>query len=86
MILRAVIEATAAKGKVLELEKQVSRFPNEVQSITSLASQMLSLLQSSKIQKDSDFVKMELCLLYVVRTYTHVVLITAEEDYGFIYG
>src|SRR5690348_134493 len=85
--LTAVIEVTAAKGKLLELEEQIARFPNvcAVYDITGL-SDVIILAKFKNRKELSNFVKKDLSLPYIERTNTHVVLITAKEDFRFIVG
>ncbi|MEO9362676.1 MAG: Lrp/AsnC family transcriptional regulator [Nitrososphaera sp.] len=83
--LTAIIDITAAKGKIIELEKQIARFPNvcAVYDITGLTD-MVIIDKFKNIKELSNFVKKDLSLPYVERTNTHVVLITVKEDFRFV--
>jgi len=83
--LTVVIEVVASKGKVLDLEKHVSRFPNvcAVYDITGLTD-VIIIAKFRNRKELSEFVKMDLNLPYVERTNTHLVMITAKEDFGFV--
>lgn len=83
--LTAIIEITAVKGKIVEIEKQIAKFPNvcAVYDTTGLTDMMV--IAKFKSRKElSDFVKKDLSLPYVERTNTHTVLITVKEDFRFI--
>jgi DNA-binding Lrp family transcriptional regulator len=83
--LTAVIEVTAVKGKITEVQKHISKFPNvcAVYDITGLTD--IIVVAKFKNRKDlSDFVKKEMSLPYVERTNTRMVLVTVKEDFGFI--
>jgi DNA-binding Lrp family transcriptional regulator len=83
--LTAIIEVTAVKGKITDVEKHVSKFPNvcAVYDITGLTD-MLIIAKFKNRKELSDFVKKDLSLPYIDRTNTHVVLITVKEDFSFI--
>src|ERR687885_2677808 len=79
--LTAIIEITATKGKIVDLERQIAKFPNvcAVYDITGLTDMMV--VAKFKNRKElSNFVKKDLSLPYVERTTTHVVLSTVKED------
>ena len=83
--LTAIIEITATKGKVLDLQKQIARFPNvcAVYDITGLTD--VIVVAKFKNRKElSNFVKKDLLLPSVERTNTHLVLITVKEDFRFV--
>lgn len=83
--LTAIIEITAAKGKIVEIERQIAKFPNvcAVYDITGL-SDMVVVAKFKHRKELSNFVKKDLSLPYVERTNTRVVLITVKEDFRFI--
>jgi len=83
--LTAVIEITAVKGKISEVEHHVSHFPNvcAVYDITGLTD-MIIVAKFKNRSELSNFVKKDLSLPHIERTNTHVVLITVKEDYRFI--
>ena len=83
--LTSIIEITAAKGKIVDLEKQIAKFPNvcAVYDITGLTD-MIVVAKFKNRADLSRFVKKDLSLPYVDRTNTHVVLITVKEDFRFI--
>ena len=83
--LTAIIEVTAVKGKITEVQKHISKFPNvcAVYDITGLTD--IIVVAKFKNRKDlSDFVKKEMSLPYIERTNTRMVLVTVKEDFGFI--
>jgi DNA-binding Lrp family transcriptional regulator len=83
--LTAIIEVTAVKGKITDVEKHVSKFPNvcAVYDITGLTDMLI--IAKFRNRKDlSDFVKKDLLSPSIERTNTHIVLITVKEDFRFI--
>ena len=83
--LTAIIEVTAVKGKITEVERHIARLPNvcTVYDITGLTDMVI--IAKFKNRKDlSNFVKRDLSMPYVERTNTHVVLLTVKEDFRFI--
>jgi DNA-binding Lrp family transcriptional regulator len=83
--LTAIIELTAIKGKITEVEKHISRFPNvcAVYDITGLTDMII--VAKFRNRKDlSDFVKKDLSLPFVDRTNSHIVLVTVKEDFRFL--
>ena len=83
--LTSIIEVTAVKGKITEVEKHISKFSNvcAVYDITGLTD-MIIVAKFKNREELSNFVKKDLSLPYIDRTNTHVVLITVKEDFGFI--
>lgn len=83
--LTAVIEVTAVKGKITEVQKHISKFPNvcAVYDITGLTD-MIIVAKFRTREELSNFVKKDMSLSYIERTNTHMVLITVKEDFGFI--
>lgn len=80
--LTAIIEVTAVKGKIAEVEKHISIFPNvcAVYDITGLTD--MTIVAKFRNRKElSDFVKKDLSLPYVERTNSHMVLLTVKEDF-----
>jgi DNA-binding Lrp family transcriptional regulator len=83
--LTAIIEVTAIKGKISEVEKHIAKLPNvcAVYDITGLTDMMI--IAKFKNRKDlSYFVKKDLSMPHVERTNTHVVLLAVKEDFRFI--
>jgi len=82
--LTAIIEVTAVKGKITEVEKHISKFPNvcAVYDITGLTD-MLIVAKFRNRRELSDFVKRDLALPFVERTNSHMVLVTVKEDFRF---
>ena len=83
--LTAIIELTAVKGKITEVERHISRFPNvcAVYDITGLTDMII--VAKFRNRKDlSDFVKKDLSLPFVDRTNSHIVLVTVKEDFRFL--
>jgi DNA-binding Lrp family transcriptional regulator len=83
--LTAIIEITATKGKIVELERQIAKFPNvcAVYDITGLTD-MVVVAKFKNRKELSNFVKKDISLPYVERTNTHIVLITVKEDFRFV--
>jgi DNA-binding Lrp family transcriptional regulator len=83
--LTAIIEITATKGKIVDLERQIAKFPNvcAVYDITGLTD-MVVVAKFKNRKELSNFVKKDISLPYVERTNTHVVLITVKEDFRFV--
>ena len=83
--LTAVIEITATKGKIIDIERQIAKFPNvcAVYDITGLTD-MVVIAKFKNRKELSNFVKKDLSLPYIDRTNTHVVLLTVKEDFRFI--
>ena len=83
--LTAIIELSTVKGKITEVEKHISRFPNvcAVYDITGLTDMII--VAKFRNRKDlSDFVKKDLSLPFVDRTNSHIVLVTVKEDFRFL--
>ena len=82
--LTAIIEVTTVKGKITEVEKHISKFPNvcAVYDITGLTD-MLIVAKFRNRRELSDFVKRDLALPFVERTNSHMVLVTVKEDFRF---
>jgi DNA-binding Lrp family transcriptional regulator len=83
--LTAIIEITATKGKIVDLERQIAKFPNvcAVYDITGLTD-MVVVAKFKNRKELSNFVKKDISLPYVERTNTHVVLVTVKEDFRFV--
>lgn len=83
--LTAIIEITATKGKIVDLERQIAKFSNvcAVYDITGLTD-MVVVAKFKNRKELSNFVKKDLSLPYVDRTNTHLVLITVKEDFRFV--
>lgn len=83
--MTALIEITATKGKVVDLERQIAKFPTvcAVYYITGLTD-MIVVAKFKNRKELSNFVKKDISLPYVERTNTHVVLTTVKEDFRFV--
>jgi DNA-binding Lrp family transcriptional regulator len=83
--LTAIIEITATRGKIVDLERQIAKFPNvcAVYDITGLTD-MVVVAKFKNRKELSNFVKKDISLPYVERTNTHIVLITVKEDFRFV--
>ena len=80
--LTAIIEVTAVKNKVVEVEKIISKYQNvcAIYDITGLTDMII--VAKFRNRKDlSNFVKKDLSMPYVERTNTHIVFITVKEDF-----
>ena len=83
--LTAIIEITVNKGKVVDIERQIAKFPNvcAVYDITGLTD-MIVVAKFRNRRELSNFVKKDLSLPFVDRTNTHVVLLTVKEDFRLV--
>jgi len=80
--LTAITEVSVAKGKLLELEKEVAKMPQvlAVYDVTGLTDAMV--IAKFKSRDDlSKFTKALLAMPFVERTNTHIVLTTVKEDF-----
>ncbi len=80
--LTAITEVTVAKGKLLELEREVAKIPQvlAVYDVTGLTDAMV--IAKFKSREDlSKFTKTLLAMPFVERTNTHLVLTTVKEDF-----
>ncbi len=80
--LTVVTEITVSKGRLIEVEEEVSKLPNvcAVYDVTGLTDAMV--VAKFRSRRDlSKFTKGLLAMPYVERTNTHVVLTTVKEDF-----
>ncbi len=80
--LTVLTEVTVAKGKLLELEREVAKIPQvmAVYDVTGLTDAIV--IAKFKNRDDlSKFTKNLLAMPFVERTNTHVVLTTVKEDF-----
>ena len=80
--LTAIIEVTAIKNKVVEVEKVLSKYENvcAIYDITGLTD-MIIVAKFRNRKELSNFVKKELSIPSVQRTNTHLVFITVKENF-----
>lgn len=80
--LTVITEVTVSKGKLLEMEKEVAKFPVTcaVYDVTGLTDAMIIAKFTSR-KELSSFTKALLAMPFVERTNTHVVLTTVKEDF-----
>ena len=80
--LTAIIEVTAIKNKVGEVENGLSKYENvcAIYDITGLTD-MIIVAKFRNRKELSNFVKKELSIPSVQRTNTHLVFITVKEDF-----
>jgi len=80
--LTVITEITVSKGKLLEVEEEISKIPNvcAVYDVTGLTDAMVIAKFRSR-RHLSDFTKKLLATPNVERTNTHVVLTTMKEDF-----
>jgi DNA-binding Lrp family transcriptional regulator len=80
--LTVVSEITVSKGRLLEMESEIARFPNvcSVYDVTGLLDAII-IAKFKNREELSKFTKRLLALPYVERTNTHVVLTTIKEDF-----
>jgi DNA-binding Lrp family transcriptional regulator len=78
--LTALIEVTSVKGKIVEVEEHIAKFPN-VCAIYDIAglTDMFVVAKFKNRSQLSNFVKKDLTLPYVERTNTHIVLLTVNS-------
>lgn len=82
--LTAIIDITATKGKIVDLEKQIAKFQNVCAVYDTTGTTDMTIIAKFKSRAElSSFVKKDLSLPYVERTNTHVVLVTVKEDFRF---
>ncbi|HDM05829.1 MAG TPA: Lrp/AsnC family transcriptional regulator, partial [Candidatus Aenigmarchaeota archaeon] len=78
----ALIEVTVAKGKLLEVERKVSRHPNVVAVYDITGPTDAAIIAKFKSRRElSKFVKSLLRMEYVERTNTHLILTIVKEDF-----
>ena len=83
--LTIVMEITVSKGRLLEMENEIARFPNvcAVYDVTGLTDAII--ITKFKNREDlGKFTKHLLSLPFVERTNTHLVLTTIKEDFRLI--
>jgi len=80
--LTVLTEVSVAKGKLLELEKEVAKMPQvlAVYDVTGLTDAMVIAKFRSR-EELSKFTKALLAMPFVERTNTHIVLTTVKEDF-----
>jgi DNA-binding Lrp family transcriptional regulator len=80
--LTAITEITVAKGKLLELEREVAKIPQvlAVYDVTGLTDAMVIAKFKSR-EELSKFTKTLLAMPFIERTNTHIVLTTVKEDF-----
>jgi DNA-binding Lrp family transcriptional regulator len=82
--LTAIIEVTTQKGKIVEVERAMSRFPNicAVYDITGLTD-MIIIAKFRNRRERSKFVKRDPALPSIERTNSHMELVTVKENFSF---
>ena len=82
--MTAIIEVTAQKGKIAEVELAMSKFPNvcAVYDITGLTD-MVIIAKFRNRRELGNFVKRDLALPSIERTNSHMVLVTVKENFSF---
>jgi len=80
--ITTVTEVTVSKGKVVEVEKEISKLPHvcAVYDVTGIEDSMV-IAKFRNRSELSDFTKAVLAIPHVERTNTHVVLNTPKEDF-----
>jgi DNA-binding Lrp family transcriptional regulator len=80
--LTAITEVSVAKGKLLELEREVAKMPQvlAVYDVTGLTDAIVIAKFKSRDEL-SKFTKALLAMPFVERTNTHMVLTTVKEDF-----
>jgi DNA-binding Lrp family transcriptional regulator len=83
--LTVLSEITVSKGRLLEMENEIARYPNvcSVYDVTGLTDAVI-IAKFKNRDELSKFTKRLLALPYVERTNTHVVLTTIKEDFRII--
>ena len=80
--LTVIVEITVSKGKLLEMEEAISKFPSTcaVYDVTGLTDALV-IAKFHNREELSKFTKSLLAMPFVDRTNTHVVLTTVKEDF-----
>jgi DNA-binding Lrp family transcriptional regulator len=80
--LTAITEVSVAKGKLLELEREVAKIPQvlAVYDVTGLTDAIV-IAKFKKREDLGKFTKTLLAMPFVERTNTHMVLTTVKEDF-----
>jgi DNA-binding Lrp family transcriptional regulator len=80
--LTAITEVSVAKGKLLEMEREVAKMPQvlAVYDVTGLTDAIVIAKFKSRDEL-SKFTKVLLAMPFVERTNTHMVLTTVKEDF-----
>jgi DNA-binding Lrp family transcriptional regulator len=80
--LTAITEVSVAKGKLLEMEREVAKMPQvlAVYDVTGLTDAIVIAKFKSRDEL-SKFTKALLAMPFVERTNTHMVLTTVKEDF-----
>ncbi len=80
--LTAITEVSVAKGKLLELEREVAKIPQvlAVYDVTGLTDAIVIAKFKSRDEL-SKFTKTLLAMPFIERTNTHMVLTTVKEDF-----
>ena len=80
--LTAITEISVAKGKLLELEREVAKLPQvlAVYDVTGLTDAMVIAKFKSR-EELGKFTKTLLAMPFIERTNTHIVLTTVKEDF-----
>ncbi len=80
--LTAITEVSVAKGKLLELEREVAKIPQvlAVYDVTGLTDAIVIAKFKSR-EELSKFTKTLLAMPFIERTNTHMVLTTVKEDF-----
>jgi DNA-binding Lrp family transcriptional regulator len=80
--LTVVSEITVSKGRLLEMESEIARFPN-VCCVYDVTGELDAIIVAKFKNREelSKYTKRLLALPYVERTNTHVVLTTIKEDF-----
>jgi DNA-binding Lrp family transcriptional regulator len=75
-------EITVSKGRLLEMESEIARFPN-VCCVYDVTGELDAIIVAKFKNREelSKYTKRLLALPYVERTNTHVVLTTIKEDF-----
>ena len=83
--LTVITEITVAKGKLLELEREVAKIPQVlgVYDVTGLTDAMVIAKFKSR-EELSKFTKTLLAMPFIERTNTHIVLTTVKEDFSLL--
>ncbi|MEM2873729.1 MAG: Lrp/AsnC family transcriptional regulator [Nitrososphaerales archaeon] len=83
--LTAITEITVSKGKLLEMEKEIAKYPNicAVYDVTGLTDAII-IAKFRNREELSKFTKVLLGMPFVERTNTHIVLTTVKEDFRLI--
>ncbi|MHA1214205.1 MAG: Lrp/AsnC family transcriptional regulator [Candidatus Hodarchaeales archaeon] len=80
--LTSIIEIVVSKGKLIETEQEIAKFPEVCAVYDSTGTTDIIIIAKVKNRSElSHLIKTLLAMRYIERTNTHVVLTTVKEDF-----